>query len=97
MNDQPRIDAIDKATKGLQWPEAYRLLEKEAGKIERELAAMTIERDKDYAGMREMQAKFIAADQELRAMTARAEKAERKLAELQEMQESILVDRTKNK
>jgi len=37
------------------------------GNLSVELAAMTAERDKDYAGMREMQAKFVAASQALAA------------------------------
>ena len=40
------------------------------GNLSVELAAMTAERDKDYAGMREMQAKFIAASQALAAALA---------------------------
>jgi Lar family restriction alleviation protein len=40
------------------------------GNLSVELAAVTAERDKDYAGMREMQAKFIAASQALAAALA---------------------------
>jgi Lar family restriction alleviation protein len=52
------------------------------GNLSVALAAMTAERDKDYAGMREMQAKFIAASQALTAAQAAVKRRDEVIEEL---------------
>jgi hypothetical protein len=49
------------------------LWEKTAKSLGAEFDALKVEAEKDYQGMREFQVKFIAADQELRALKAQSE------------------------